>query len=67
MFVVTNTFSGFVANQVRYNFESAQYLRYSYYITIVKKYILDLYIECHGSLSATFGFMKFYKQHLSCR
>ena len=54
--VVTNSLCGFVVNQVWYNLESAQYLWMSYYIII-----------CHGSLSATLGFRKFYKQQLSGR
>ena len=42
--IVTKSLCGFVANQVQYNMESAQYLGYSYYIIIIiNKYILDLY------------------------
>ena len=44
VFVVTKSLCGFVMNQVQYNMESAQYLGYSYFIIIINKYILDLYI-----------------------
>ena len=43
MLVVTNSLCTFVANQLQYNLEGAQYLRKSYYIMImIDKYILDL-------------------------
>ena len=54
--VVTKSLCGFVANQVQYNMESAQFLGYSYYIIILNRYILDLYIQCSGSLSVIPGF-----------
>ena len=42
--IVTNSFGGFVADQMWYNLESARYLRLSYYkiimIIIIIKYIL---------------------------
>ena len=44
MLVVTKSLCGFMSNQVKYNMESAQYLRKSYYIMIINKYILDIYI-----------------------
>ena len=42
--VVSKSLCGFVANQVQYNMESAQYLGQSYYIIIINRYIIDLYI-----------------------
>ena len=47
MLVITKSLSGFVANQLQYNMESAQYLRYSYYIMIIIKHILDLYVHIY--------------------
>ena len=34
---------------------------------IINEYLLGLYIYCHGVLSTTLGFMKFYKKQLSGR
>ena len=45
MLVVTKPFCGYVSNQVQYNKESAQYLGDSNYIILIKKYILDIYIQ----------------------
>ena len=42
--VVIKSLCGYVTNQVQYNMESAQYLGESYYIIIINKYILDIYI-----------------------
>ena len=42
--VVTKSLCEFVSNQVQYNIESAQYLGQSYYIIIINRYILDIYI-----------------------
>ena len=46
MLVVTKSLCRFESNQVQHNIESAQYLRYSFYIIIIiiNKYILDIYI-----------------------
>ena len=61
---VTKSLCVFVTNQVQYNLESAQYLGWSYDI-IINKYILDLYIQCHGSLSATTGFHEVFTKQQS--
>ena len=49
MLVVTKSICRFVSNLVKYNKESAQYLGKSYYIIIIDKYILDIYIYIFNS------------------
>ena len=44
MLINTKSLCGFVSNQVQYNLECAQYQGYSYYIMIIDKYILGIYI-----------------------
>ena len=39
--LIFNSLCWFMANQVQYNLESVQYLRESYYIIMINKYILD--------------------------
>ena len=52
-----------------YLFTNHKYIFICMYIHIVmiNKYILDFVYLCHESLSATFAFMKFYKQQSSGR
>ena len=44
--VVSKSLCGFVTNQVQNNMEGAQYQ--GYYIIIINKYIIDLYIKFHS-------------------
>ena len=51
--VVTISLGGFVADQMRYNLESAQYVIELLYIMTDKYVLVFIYIQQHGCLSAS--------------